>query len=97
EQPGGPIVAPGGSDSSAFDNVLEALVLSGRTLPQAVVTMVPEAWENDTRMNAERRAFYEYASAFMAPWDGPACIAFSDGRVAGATLDRNGLDRKSVV
>jgi glutamate synthase domain-containing protein 2/glutamate synthase domain-containing protein 1/glutamate synthase domain-containing protein 3 len=87
----GPVVQPGGSDSSAFDNVLEALVLSGRSLSHAVMTMVPEAWENDERMDAERRAFYAHESAFMAPWDGPACIAFCDGRRVGATLDRNGL------
>ena len=87
----GPVVQPGGSDSSAFDNVLEALVLTGRSLPHAVMTMVPEAWENDDRMDSERRAFYAHESAFMAPWDGPACIAFSDGLRVGATLDRNGL------
>jgi glutamate synthase domain-containing protein 2/glutamate synthase domain-containing protein 1/glutamate synthase domain-containing protein 3 len=87
----GPVVQPGGSDSSAFDNVLEALLLSGRSLPHSIMTMVPEAWENDAEMDAQRRAFYEHESAFMAPWDGPACIAFSDGVSVGATLDRNGL------
>jgi glutamate synthase (NADPH) large chain len=87
----GPVVQPHGSDSSAFDNVLEALLLAGRSLPHSIMTMVPEAWENDGEMDPQRRAFYEHESAFMAPWDGPACIAFSDGRSVGATLDRNGL------
>ena len=87
----GPIVQPGGSDSAAFDNALEYLVLAGRSLPHAVMTMVPEAWENDEGMDEERRAFYSYNSSLMPPWDGPAGLAFSDGTVAGAALDRNGL------
>ncbi len=87
----GPIVQPGGSDSAAFDNALEYLVLAGRSLPHAVMTMVPEAWENDDAMDDERRAFYSYNSSLMPPWDGPAGLAFSDGTVVGATLDRNGL------
>jgi glutamate synthase (NADPH/NADH) large chain len=87
----GPIVQPNGSDTSAFDNALEFLVLAGRSLPHAVMTMVPEAWENDEAMDPERRAFYAYTSSLMAPWDGPAAIAFSDGKIVGATLDRNGL------
>ncbi|MCA1687974.1 MAG: glutamate synthase subunit alpha, partial [Actinobacteria bacterium] len=86
-----PIIQPGGSDSSAFDNALELLYLAGRTLPHAVAMMIPEAWENDRLMEEERRAFYQYHSALMEPWDGPAAVAFTDGRVVGATLDRNGL------
>ncbi len=87
----GPIVQHGSSDTSAFDNVLEFLLLTGRSLPHAVMMMVPEAWEHDEGMDPDRRAFYQYTAALMAPWDGPAAIAFSDGRLVGATLDRNGL------
>jgi glutamate synthase domain-containing protein 2/glutamate synthase domain-containing protein 3 len=87
----GPIVQPGGSDTSAFDNALEFLVLAGRSLPHAIMTMIPEPWENDEDMDPDRRAFYQYTSSLAPPWDGPAAIAFSDGRVVGATLDRNGL------
>jgi glutamate synthase domain-containing protein 2/glutamate synthase domain-containing protein 1/glutamate synthase domain-containing protein 3 len=87
----GPIVQPGGSDTSAFDNALEFLVLAGRSLPHAIMTMIPEPWENDEDMNPDQRAFYQYTSSLVPPWDGPAAIAFSDGRVVGATLDRNGL------
>ncbi|MBV9455286.1 MAG: glutamate synthase large subunit [Rubrobacter sp.] len=86
-----PIIQPGQSDSAIFDNVLELLCLAGRSLPHAVAMMMPEAWENDELMDEERRAFYKYHSALMEPWDGPAAIAFTDGRVIGATLDRNGL------
>ena len=86
-----PVIQPGGSDSAAFDNVLELLYLAGRSLPHAVAMMVPEAWENDELMDPERRAFYRYHSALMEPWDGPAAVAFTDGRLIGATLDRNGL------
>ena len=85
-----PIVL-GESDSAAFDNALELLVLSGRTLPHSIMLMMPEAWENDDLMEADRRGFYRYHSALMEPWDGPAAIAFTDGRLIGATLDRNGL------
>jgi glutamate synthase domain-containing protein 2/glutamate synthase domain-containing protein 1/glutamate synthase domain-containing protein 3 len=87
----GPIVQPGGSDTSAFDNALEFLVLAGRSLPHAIMTMIPEPWENDQDMDPDQRAFYQYTSSLVPPWDGPAAIAFSDGRVVGATLDRNGL------
>jgi glutamate synthase domain-containing protein 2/glutamate synthase domain-containing protein 1/glutamate synthase domain-containing protein 3 len=87
----GPIVQPNGSDTAAFDNALEFLLLAGRSLPHAIMTMVPEAWENDESMDPERRAFYQFTSALTTPWDGPAAIAFSDGRIVGATLDRNGL------
>ncbi|KAL3701002.1 hypothetical protein R1sor_019024 [Riccia sorocarpa] len=86
-----PIVDASQSDSGAFDGVLEFLSRSGRSLPEAVMMMIPEAWQNDQNMDPERRALYEYFSAIMEPWDGPALIAFTDGRYLGATLDRNGL------
>jgi glutamate synthase domain-containing protein 2/glutamate synthase domain-containing protein 1/glutamate synthase domain-containing protein 3 len=86
-----PVVAPGGSDSATFDNVLELLVLSGRSLPHALMMMIPEAWEGRDDMPEELRDFYAYHSCLMEPWDGPAAVAFTDGRVIGATLDRNGL------
>ncbi|CAH9140885.1 unnamed protein product [Cuscuta epithymum] len=86
-----PIVDASSSDSGAFDGVLELLVRAGRSLPEAVMMMIPEAWQNDKNMDPERKALYEYFSALMEPWDGPALIAFTDGRYLGATLDRNGL------
>jgi glutamate synthase (NADPH/NADH) large chain len=86
-----PICTPGGSDSASFDEVLELLHLSGRSLPHAVLMMIPEAWERNEAMDAARRAFYAYHSTFMEPWDGPACVTFTDGTVIGAVLDRNGL------
>ena len=86
-----PIIREGGSDTATFDNVLEFLVMAGRSLPHAVLMMIPEPWQNHESMTAERRAFYEYHSSLMEPWDGPASIAFTDGRVIGAVLDRNGL------
>ena len=86
-----PVVRPGGSDSATFDNVLELLVLAGRSLPHALMLMIPEAWEGREDMPAGLRDFYAYHSCLMEPWDGPAAVAFSDGRVIGATLDRNGL------
>ncbi|GMA39443.1 glutamate synthase large subunit [Mobilicoccus caccae] len=86
-----PICTPGASDSASFDEVLELLHLGGRSLPHAVLMMIPEAWENHAEMDAARRAFYQYHSMFMEPWDGPAAVAFSDGRLVGAVLDRNGL------
>ncbi|HZI15838.1 MAG TPA: glutamate synthase large subunit [Myxococcus sp.] len=86
-----PIIVPGGSDSAQFDNMVEMLYLGGRTLPHALMMMIPEAWEGDTQMADERRAFYEYSSALLEPWDGPAALAFTDGQLIGATLDRNGL------
>ncbi len=86
-----PIIQPGGSDSAAFDNALELLTLGGRSLPHAMMMMVPEAWENDNLIDEERKAFYQYHSALMEPWDGPAVIAATDGRSIGAILDRNGL------
>ena len=86
-----PLIAEGQSDSASFDNVLEFLVAGGMPLAQAVMTMIPEAWDGDERMDADRRAFYEYQAGVMEPWDGPAAIAFTDGIRIGATLDRNGL------
>ncbi|MGI9290399.1 MAG: glutamate synthase large subunit [Gammaproteobacteria bacterium] len=86
-----PVVEPDVSDSGAFDNVLEFLLMNGRTLQEAVMMMVPEAWQKNDLMSDQKRAFYEYNSALMEPWDGPASIAFTDGRYIGAVLDRNGL------
>ena len=86
-----PIVEPEGSDSASFDEVLELLHLSGRSLPHSVMMMIPEAWENHKTMDAKRRAFYEFHSSVMEPWDGPACVVFTDGNQIGAVLDRNGL------
>jgi len=86
-----PVIAPGGSDSAMFDNALELLVRTGRSLPHAIMMMIPEAWQNHEGMSESKRAFYEYHSCLMEPWDGPASMAFSDGRVIGAILDRNGL------
>ena len=86
-----PICTPGASDSASFDEVVELLTLSGRSLPHAMMMMVPEAWENQPDMDPELRAFYEYHSSLMEPWDGPAAICFTDGSLVGATLDRNGL------
>jgi glutamate synthase (NADPH/NADH) large chain len=86
-----PIIEAEVSDSGSFDNVLEFLMMNGRTLQEAVLMMVPEAWQNDTNMNDEKRAFYEYFSTMMEPWDGPASIAFTNGDFIGAVLDRNGL------
>ncbi len=86
-----PIVEPDLSDSGNFDNVLELLLMAGRSLPEAVMMMVPEAWENHQLMDADKRAFYEYHSCLMEPWDGPASVAFTDGTYIGAVLDRNGL------
>ncbi len=86
-----PIIDQSGSDSAMFDNVLELLVLSGRSLPHAVMMMIPEPWSGDPTMSPEKKAFYEYHSFLMEPWDGPASIAFTDGIRIGAVLDRNGL------
>jgi glutamate synthase domain-containing protein 2/glutamate synthase domain-containing protein 3 len=86
-----PLIYPGQSDSASFDNALELLMMAGYSAAHAVMLMIPEAWEGHTLMDARRRAFYEYHAAMMEPWDGPAAIAFTDGRQIGATLDRNGL------
>ena len=86
-----PICTPGHSDSASFDEVLELLHLSGRSLPHSVLMMIPEAWENHATMDPARRAFYRYHSNLMEPWDGPASVTFTDGTQIGAVLDRNGL------
>ena len=86
-----PIICTDGSDSAMFDNCLELLVLAGRSLPHAVMMMIPEPWTKHESMSAEKKAFYEYHSCLMEPWDGPASIAFTDGKKIGAVLDRNGL------
>jgi glutamate synthase (NADPH/NADH) large chain len=86
-----PLIGDGASDSATFDNALELLMAGGYSLGHAMMLMIPEAWEDNPLMDAKRRAFYEYHAAVMEPWDGPAAVAFSDGRQIGATLDRNGL------
>jgi glutamate synthase (NADPH/NADH) large chain len=86
-----PICTPEASDSASFDEVLELLHLGGRSLPHAVLMMIPEAWENDTTMDPAERAFWQFHASLMEPWDGPACVTFTDGAVVGAVLDRNGL------
>jgi glutamate synthase (NADPH/NADH) large chain len=86
-----PVITRGASDSASFDEVLELLHLGGRSLPHSVLMMIPEAWENHQEMDPARRAFYEFHSTLMEPWDGPALVAFTDGTQIGAVLDRNGL------
>lgn len=86
-----PLIAEGQSDSACFDNCLELLVAGGYSLPHAMMMLIPEAWNNNALMDEDRRAFYEYYAALMEPWDGPAAVAFTDGKMIGATLDRNGL------
>jgi glutamate synthase domain-containing protein 2/glutamate synthase domain-containing protein 1/glutamate synthase domain-containing protein 3 len=86
-----PVVNPNGSDSAMLDNTLELLVLAGRSLPHAMMMLIPEPWSNHDSMDPDLRAFYQYHSSLMEPWDGPASIAFTDGRMVGAVLDRNGL------
>ena len=86
-----PLIFEGQSDTACFDNALELLVMAGYPIAQAMMMMIPEAWENHAMMDANRRAFYEYHAAMMEPWDGPAAMAFTDGRQIGGTLDRNGL------
>ncbi|WP_282793205.1 glutamate synthase large subunit [Streptomyces sp. CC224B] len=86
-----PVCTPGASDSASFDEVLELLHLGGRSLPHSVLMMIPEAWENHASMDPARRAFYQYHATMMEPWDGPACVTFTDGTQVGAVLDRNGL------
>jgi len=86
-----PIVDTHGSDSASFDEVLELLYLTGRSLPHAILMMIPEAWENSTTMSQEQRDFYAFHASLMEPWDGPACVTFTDGSQVGAVLDRNGL------
>ncbi len=86
-----PVIQPHVSDSAALDNAVEMLTVAGRSLPHVMAMLIPEAWDADMTMSAEKRAFYEYHASLMEPWDGPAAVAFTDGRVIGATLDRNGL------
>ncbi|MGC9158346.1 MAG: glutamate synthase large subunit [Terracidiphilus sp.] len=86
-----PVIVPGGSDSASLDNAVEFLFQSGRSLPHVLAMLIPEAWSGNPDMDEDKRAFYEYHASLMEPWDGPAAIAFTDGRVIGATLDRNGL------
>ena len=86
-----PIITPGGSDSASFDEVVELLYLAGRSLPHAMMMMIPEAWEKQTDIDEARKNFYDYHSMLMEPWDGPAAVIFTDGSLVGATLDRNGL------
>src|SRR5580658_8751028 len=86
-----PVIREGGSDTATFDNVLEFLVMTGRSLPHAILMMIPEPWAGHESMRPELKAFYEYHSSLMEPWDGPASIAFTDGSIIGAVLDRNGL------
>ena len=86
-----PIIMEGQSDSATFDSVLELLVMSGRSLPHAMMMMIPEAWSKNDLMDPDRKAFYEYHATMMEPWDGPAAVTFTDGTIIGATLDRNGL------
>jgi glutamate synthase (ferredoxin) len=91
-----PVCDPGTSDSGNFDNAVELLVRTGRSLPHAVMMMIPEAWQNHETMSASKRAFYEYHACLMEPWDGPASIAFTDGRVIGAILDRTASARRAT-
>jgi glutamate synthase (NADPH) large chain len=86
-----PLIRPGGSDSGSLDNAVEFLFQSGRSLPHVMAMLIPEAWAGNPDMDEDKRAFYEYHASLMEPWDGPAAIAFTDGRIIGATLDRNGL------
>ena len=86
-----PTIAPGGSDSAQLDNVAELLLHAGRSLPHVMMMLVPEAWQNDPQMPQHKRDFYEYHSCLMEPWDGPAALAFTDGKRIGGILDRNGL------
>ncbi|OYV86464.1 MAG: glutamate synthase subunit alpha, partial [Ignavibacteriae bacterium 37-53-5] len=86
-----PIIMEGQSDSATFDSVLELLVMSGRSVPHAMMMMIPEAWSKNDLMDPDRKAFYEYHATMMEPWDGPAAVVFTDGNIIGATLDRNGL------
>ena len=89
-----PVIQPGNSDTGSLDNAVEMLTLAGRSLPHVMAMLIPEAWDADSTMIAEKRAFYEYHASLMEPWDGPAAVAFTDGKWIGATLDRNGLRRR---
>ena len=87
---------PDVSDSAALDNAVELLTMAGRSLPHVMAMLIPEAWDADPSMPDEKRAFYEYHASLMEPWDGPAAVAFTDGRMIGATLDRNGLAARAL-
>ena len=91
------IIDPDGSDTAQFDNTLEFLHLAGRSLPHVMMMMIPEPWSNHESMSDEKKAFYEYHSTMMEPWDGPASIAFTDGSIVGAVLDRNGLRPRAIM
>jgi glutamate synthase domain-containing protein 2/glutamate synthase domain-containing protein 1/glutamate synthase domain-containing protein 3 len=86
-----PVIQPNGSDSASLDNAVELLYLAGRSIPHALAMLIPEAWDKNESMDSAKRAFYEYHASLMEPWDGPAAVAFTDGQIVGATLDRNGL------
>jgi len=86
-----PIVGEGQSDSACLDNMIELLTLTGRSLPHVMMMLIPEAWDGNEQMDPVKKAFYEYHASMMEPWDGPASISFTDGKIIGATLDRNGL------
>ena len=86
-----PVIQPGVSDSATLDNAVELLTMTGRSLPHVMAMLMPEAWDGHTTMSEEKKAFYEYHASLMEPWDGPAAVAFTDGKMIGATLDRNGL------
>ena len=86
-----PIITEGQSDSACLDNIIELLTLTGRSIPHVMMMLIPEAWDDNEQMDPVKKAFYEFHSSFMEPWDGPASISFTDGKVIGATLDRNGL------
>jgi glutamate synthase (NADPH/NADH) large chain len=86
-----PVITQGQSDSACLDNMIELLTLTGRSLPHVMMMLIPEAWDGNTLMDPVKKAFYEFHASFMAPWDGPASISFTDGKIIGATLDRNGL------
>jgi glutamate synthase (NADPH/NADH) large chain len=86
-----PICDPGQSDSANLDNVVELLLHSGRSIPHVMMMLIPEAWQDNDQMEPHKKAFYEYHDCLMEPWDGPASICFTDGKIVGATLDRNGL------
>ncbi len=92
-----PIAEPDQSDSGSFDNVLELLIMAGRSIPEAVMMMIPEAWQNNHHMERTKKDFYRYYANVMEPWDGPASVAFTDGRVIGAVLDRNGLRPSRII
>ena len=92
-----PVIGANLSDSGCFNAVLELLVMSGRSIPEAMLMMIPEAWQNDPNIDADKRAFYEYNSALIEPWDGPALVLFTDGKYLGSSLDRNGLRPGRII